>query len=129
MAEILTKEQILQADDRRMEEVEVPEWGGKVMVRGLTGTERDEFETELLAAGRRGDYRGVRAKLVVRSIVDAAGAPLFTRADIDELGNKSGVALDRVFAVAQRLSGLRQKDIEELTADLPTGQSDGSTSA
>jgi len=43
----LNKEQILRADDLKTEEVDVPEWGGSVRVRVLTGTERDAFESSI----------------------------------------------------------------------------------
>ena len=41
---MLTKDQILKSDDLPSEEVSVPEWGGSVMVRSMTGYERDQFE-------------------------------------------------------------------------------------
>ena len=41
---VLSKEQILQADDLKTETVEVPEWGGDVLLRELRGRERDAFE-------------------------------------------------------------------------------------
>jgi hypothetical protein len=41
---VLTKEQILSADDIKTETVLVPEWGGDVIVRGLSGVERDAYE-------------------------------------------------------------------------------------
>lgn len=112
----LSKDDILKADDVRTEEVEVPEWGGSVLVRGMTGEERDEFEASMLV--RRGDQMipdtwNTRAKLIARCVIDDDGTPLFTRQDVDALGKKSGAALDRVFDVASRLSGLRPEDAKE----------------
>ena len=46
---ILSKEAILAADDLPREIVSVPEWGGQVCVRTMTGTDRDAFETSLLS--------------------------------------------------------------------------------
>ena len=40
----LNREAILAAEDLPRELVEVPEWGGAVYVRALTGAERDQFE-------------------------------------------------------------------------------------
>ena len=48
----LTRDAILQATDLTFEDVAVPEWGGVVRVRGLTGTERDAFEASVV--GRQG---------------------------------------------------------------------------
>ena len=52
---ILTRDEILESEDLATETVSVPEWGGSVIVRALTGTERDAYEAEgpgaMVAAG------------------------------------------------------------------------------
>lgn len=114
---ILTREQILQAQDLHTEEVAVPEWGGSVLVRGMTGTERDAFEASILemnGKGSRMDMRNLRAKLAALCMVDEQGERVFTEKDAGELGKKSATALSRVFEAAQRLSGLTAADVEEL---------------
>jgi hypothetical protein len=129
---LLTREQILQAEDLAFEDVAVPEWGGTVRVRGLTGAERDQFESTIVSLnGRQSkvDTRNVRAKLAALTMIDADGKRLFSDRDVQQLGLKSAAALDRVFDAAQRLSGLSEQDIEELAGNLADGQSDGSTSA
>lgn len=124
---ILTKDQILQVDDKRTQEVDVPEWGGSVIVKTLSGDERDQFEESILSGAKR-DFKGVRAKLVALSIIGEDGKRLFTFEEAKLLGEKSARALDRVFGVAQRLSGFTTKDMEELTENLSGGQSGDSTS-
>ena len=117
MSQYLTREQILQADDLKTESVEVVEWGGMVLMRGLTGTERDALEgsmIEIRGKSRQLKLENIRAKLVAMTIVDEAGKRLFSDEDVRELGHKSASALQRVFEVAQRLSGLRAEDVEEL---------------
>ncbi len=51
---LLTKDDILGADDLATEDVEVPEWGGCVRVRALTGTERDAFEAAMFRMPKPG---------------------------------------------------------------------------
>jgi len=112
---MLTRDQILSADDLKRETVAVPEWGGDVIVRTMTGTERDAFEASLQGGkGGKLNLANIRARLVSRTAVDDAGARLFTEADIEAVGGKSAAALDRCFAVAQRLNGLSAKDVEDL---------------
>lgn len=128
---LLGREQILAADDVATEEVAVPEWGGSVMVRGLTGRQRDEFEAALIE--RRGkksvpNTDNIRAKLVARCVVDEAGHRTFTDADAGLLGDRSGAALDRVYEVAARLSGIGDDDLEELTEDFGSPSGAGSPS-
>ena len=69
MGTLLTKDEILRADDLRLERVEVPEWGGEVVLRTMTGTERDAFEAELVEGREQGgggvgriNYRNLRAR-------------------------------------------------------------------
>jgi hypothetical protein len=118
---LLTREQILAARDVATEVVDVPEWGGAVMVRGLTGRARDGIEARFtdskgrLDLGRSGDFRAAYAAV---AIVDEHGALLFSDGDVAALGEKSSVALQRVFDVAVRLSAVRQEDVDGITADL-----------
>lgn len=113
----LTRDQILQAQDLPAEDVEVPEWGGVVRVRALTGAERDAYEASVVRRkGNKMEYdpTNMRAKLVAMCVVDEQGNRVFSDKDVELLGRKSAAALDRVFQVAQRLSGLRAEDLEEL---------------
>lgn len=130
---ILTRDQILGADDLRAVEVEVPEWGGTVRVRALTGAERDAYEVALAGVrpdgSRRANLVNVRARLVAMTCVDEAGVRLFTDADAEALGAKSAPAMERVFDVASRLSGLTEADVEELAEGFGRAPNGGSTSA
>ncbi len=121
---LLTREQILEAVDVGEELVAVPEWGGTVRVVGLTGDERDAFEAQLVSE-RQGkthiDLRQVRAKLAAAAVRDEAGVRIFSQADVDALGRKSAAALQRVFKVAQRLSGLSDEEAAELAGNSAGG--------
>ena len=117
---LLTREAILQADDLPRELVEVPEWGGALYVRALTGAERDAFEQSIVETrgkNTRMNLRNIRARLVALTVVDEDGNRLFSDDDVEALGRKSAAALNRVFEVAQRLSGLRPEDVEELAGN------------
>ena len=127
--EFLSKEAIRQVDDRRVEIVEVPEWGGKVQVRGLTGAERDQFEASIMTGkgtNRDVNMKNVRSKLVVLGTINSAGERLFAPADVAWLSEKSASALERVFDAIRKLSGLTDGDVEELVEDFDDGQSDDS---
>lgn len=115
---MLTRERILQAPDLQAEEVVIPEWNDSVMVRGMTGAERDRFESSFLGKDGKlspATMQNLRALMARFTVVDADGKQIFTDADVQELGKKSASALQRIFEVAQRLSGLSSKAIEELT--------------
>lgn len=117
MGKRLTKDQIFKLDDLKTEEVDVPEWGGSVLVRGLTGRERDEFESSLLdQSGKRAKLKmqNARARLVYLSVVNDDGSRMFDEMDVWALGEKNAAALDRIYDVAARLSGISDADMEEL---------------
>jgi len=125
---ILSKEQILQADDLRREQVVVPDWDGSVFVQTMTGIDRDAFELSLTKDGKA-SIENMRAKLCARTIVDENGNRLFTEDDVEALGKKSGTALDRIFEVAQRLNGIGADAMEKLAKNSePTPGDDFCTS-
>lgn len=127
---ILDREAILSLQDLPTERVFVPEWQGEVIVRGLTGAERDAFEQSIVeqkGKKTRMKLQNIRARLVVLTVVDEQGNRVFSDGDAEWLGKKSAVALNRIFEVAQRLSGLRAEDIEELEGNLDDAQSDDFT--
>lgn len=111
---MLTKDQILSSSDLPSEEVPVPEWGGKVFVRTMSGAERDAFEQAIVDARKGKASVNVRATLAVRVVTNAAGERVFDDEDAEALGKKSGRALGRIFDVAQRLNGFSDKDVDEL---------------
>lgn len=125
MAKMLDRAAILGASDIQQETVEVPEWGGSVVVRGLSGKQRAGLEA-LLTSGRDGKatpkiLQAFYGALIVESVVDGDGKHLFEPADRDALTEKSGAALQHIIKVAVRLSGLEEaaQDAEREIADDP----------
>lgn len=113
----LSRDDILKVKDIQIEAVDVPEWGGIVYVKSLSGTERDAYESSMIEVrgkNQRVNLENLRAKLAVMTVCDEDGKLLFSQKDIEVLGKKSASALNRVFKVAQRLSALTDQDVEEL---------------
>ena len=121
MSRLLGRDDILAADDLPSEDVDVPEWGGTVRVQGLDGRGRDEYliSQAIMRGGQivGQDIRNTSAKLVARCIIGEDGEPVFGAEHVDILGQKSAAALDRVFRVATRLSGLTDESTAELGKD------------
>lgn len=128
----LSKDQILEADDLKNEEVAVPEWGGSVKVRTMTGADRDAFEQSMVRVdadgNRKPEMSNMRAKLVALTIVDDAGNLLFSPAEIPMLARKSAAALERVFDAAQRINGLGVKAEDAAEKNSVADLSESSTS-
>jgi len=128
---ILNKQAILEVKDIEIEQVDVPEWGGHVFVKGMTGMERDTFEASIVqqrGKDARVNMVNIRAKLAAQTICDEEGLRLFNDKDVKALGKKSANALQRVFDVAQRLSGITEDDVDELAENLEKNPLDGSAS-
>ena len=128
---LLSRDDILNVDDKVFEDIEVPEWGGEVRVRGMSGAQRDDYEASILqqnGSDRKVNLANARAKLVARCLVDADGRLLFTADDVRALGRKSARALERVFDKARELSGMTEKDVESLAENFGDDPSDDATS-
>lgn len=112
--DLLTRDEILAAQDIRTQDVEVPEWGGSVRVSVMSGTARDRYESSLVdVEGKYVALENLRARFVSVCVVDDAGAMVFTTDDIKALGEKSADALDRVFKAASRLNGTGISGLED----------------
>lgn len=110
------REKILAADDLKWEDVKVPEWDATVRVRALTSGERDRWEV-ITYLGKDGvtTPEDIRAKLIAFACVDPeTNERLFTEEDIVALSKKSGVAMNRLWPVASRLSRVSSSDVDEL---------------
>lgn len=136
----LSRDSILAAQDIPTEKVSVPEWGGEVIVRGLTGDELDDYQGSIRQFRPSLDgkgmepvlvQQGMHAKLLVKCLVDEHGERLFTDNDAGELGRKAGAVLDRLSDIANRLSGLSEEEQEAIEGNsetpLPGGDSSSSS--
>ena len=131
---LLNKDQITAVDDRQWKDVDVPEWGGTVRVLGMSGTERNAYQSSLVVLGPNGSVQRMNmtdqlAKLCARSMVGEDFERLFTDKEVAALGKKNGAVLERIGQVAQRLSGLRKEDVEAKAGNSEAPQSGASTTA
>src|SRR5688572_26208922 len=104
---LLSKAQIEAADDRRWEDVDVPEWGGQVRLLGLSGSERDHYQASLVRLGSQGNVQSVNladasARLLAKAIVGEDFERLYTDKELQALGKKNGAVLQRLHQIAQR---------------------------
>jgi len=105
----LTRDAILELEDRPSHEVEVPEWGGSVFVRPLSGKERHDL---LKSSGE------VSAAVIVAfCAVGEDGERLFSEADVEALEEKHSAALERIVAATLRFNALDGEAVEEGKGD------------
>lgn len=130
---LLNRDQILGADDLQRELVPVPEWGGEVYVRVMTGEEKEWWEASLFnddgeQNSIKENIKNMRAKLAVASVCDEQGTSLFCLADMLLLSKKSSTALDRVYDVAKRLNKISKEEEETLLKNSVPDQGAASSS-
>lgn len=134
------REKILAAEDLPREQVKTDEWAPFgvpfVLVRGLTSSERDEYEQSLLITrpdGRRvtnPNIKNVRAGLVAKVMLDPdTGERVFSDAQIGELAGKNARVIERLWDVGRRLSGMQTDEETEAEANPSTGDLPASPSS
>ncbi len=109
----LSREAIFGAVDLETRPVEVPEWGGTVYVRTMSGLDRDEFESTAARLRESGDLKRLsRALMVACFACDHAGARLFTLDDLEAIAAKNGVVLGRIATAGLKLNKLDDEEVE-----------------
>jgi len=103
-AKILSAEDILAADDLKSAEVNVPEWGGKVLIRPMTADQAVIF-TDLQGE----DKKHSAVKATALCVVDAEGKPLFTEMQAKKLRSKSLAAFMRIQRVILKINGMTEE--------------------
>ena len=111
--------------------LEVPEWGGSVILQEMSGVDREAFEEAVISTNgtdpvvNRGN---LRAWLASFSLIDEAGNRLFGDAEaVAALGKTSSVALTLVCDEIAEMNGLGDEEVKELVEDFGDGPSSGST--
>ncbi|WP_143037207.1 hypothetical protein [Paraburkholderia tuberum] len=90
--------------------VEVPEWGGAVGVKAMSGLERDAFYATV---GEKPSNARFSAALLVATVVDDTGAPIFAADDLDALMKKSAIVVARLVDVSLALNAIGPKAVED----------------
>lgn len=107
MSKAMTRDEILGVKDLDPTAIEVPEWKRTVLVRALTGAERDKIEQIALDSKNKASAMvNYRSRLVSMAVVNEAGESIFTEKDIGELSKKNAGALDRIAMEIHRISGI-----------------------
>lgn len=109
------REKILNAIDIQEEIVEIPEWGVKVLVRGLTAEDRALVLQKATDLGGKVNYDKLYASLVILSAYDPETKErIFEESDRDAIMKKSASAIDKIVNTAMRLSGIGKLEEERI---------------
>ena len=115
---VISKEQILNVKDYDVREVDVPEWGGMIRLKSMSGKERDAFESKCLTRNKGGkifNVDGLKALLITCVVMNPDNDELmFTSDDIENLNKKSAKVINQLFEVASEMNGLGKEAVDEL---------------
>lgn len=128
---LLTRDQILAADDIKTERIAVPEWGGDVLLRGLTAKERGRAVkacTRMVGNKPDTDFGALQVQMISMSAIDEAGTRLFTDNDVQVLSGKHSGVIEKIFTVVAKLSGVAEDEIAEMRKNSESSPSDDSNS-
>jgi hypothetical protein len=106
---LLSKDQILKQTDLGHEDFQVPEWGGTVRIKTLSGLEKEDLESKL-----REKLHNIRANWLAATLIDESGKNLFSESDIESLGKTSCAVMDKVFERALERNGVKKDKLEEI---------------
>lgn len=104
----LTIDAILAAPDVKEDVVDVPEWGGRVKVRGLTKAKQQELRE---AATVNGELQ--QSKLELGMIAACMAEPQVTMDQTEQLRAKLAGPVDRILQAILTVSGLQPKAVKE----------------
>lgn len=111
----LTFQQIKDADDRPSEAEEVPEWGGVIYLKPLSGEKTVDL-ADKVNKGRGSDNDRELAfiiQLCGECIVDEDDRPIFTGREIEVLQDKSFPVLYRIGKRLLDMHGMTERGIQE----------------
>lgn len=112
------RDQIFAIQDIPSELVDIPEWGVKVEVRGMTGAERTRIMDLAIDAKGGVNLQFVYPEIVIATAFDPeSGTQIFSPNDRGTLLTKSAMAIDRLAATGMRLSGFTKEDVDEKGKD------------
>lgn len=126
----LTLSEILAVEDRKPEPLPVPEWGGEVFIKTMSGIDRDAYENRLIKCMKKGELvenRGLKMALLRKTLCDEAGELLIASdKDAKAFEGKSSQVIQRLFEASQDANGLGEDSAEQAAKNLPADTSGSS---
>lgn len=107
---MLTKEQLLKTVKRPSVKVEMPEFGGEILLRGISAGELMTFQKSIEKPSKKNgefeiDRETFGPKLLVRCIVDKDGNRVFADEEWESFNGWPVSAFQRATAAALKLNG------------------------
>ena len=99
----LDRQAVLAATDIQIKPVKVPEWGGEIHVKTLTGELRDLLRVD---ADKAQGELATCVRFIIATACDAEGKLIFAAEDFNALMGKASHVLARVFREVLKVNGI-----------------------
>lgn len=109
---MLSRQAILDAQDLKTVDVDVPEWGDTIRLRMLSAAERFAVNEAGTVDGKF-DAARYQTAVIAATAVNEDGTRLFEDQDAYALAAKSSGAIERIFAAAAKLNGMGPKSTDD----------------
>lgn len=112
---LLSREDILKAEDRAFDEIEVPEWEGTIRLQALSARRRLWIE-RMVSEKDKGAWEAIVPQIVVWACVGGDSKPLFedNEASVAAVSEKGLPALERIVAHVMKMNAIREADEADL---------------
>jgi hypothetical protein len=119
----LGRDALLSTQTLKREPVDLPELGGVIWVRALSGKAWLQYNERIESLGKTQELDGSKAMLIMCYLIsltacDESGSLLFTEADAERLAENSFSVIERLADKALELSGLSKDIRKEVAAQL-----------
>ena len=112
------RDRIIAANDTASELLELPEWGVQVEVRSMSGAARARLVQDAANNDGKMNFTAAMPEIIIGCTFDPeTGERVFESADTEALMEKSGQVLDKIIAVAMRLSGFNDGAVDAAGKD------------
>lgn len=132
LTKVLSKADLLNNDSLKKEYCDVPELGGKVMVRSLSGKSLLDYNTRIKTLGKDSEISsdnsfGLMAYLISLTVLDGEGSLMFTEEEANKLLDGNLSVMLTLTEKAMTLSGINPMAIAEVKDKLKNGMTSSST--
>ena len=107
---VLSKANILGAQDFTISRILVDAWGGEVCLRPFSARLKDKIEQMSQSSAKDIQRRAIS---LAGSICDENGKLIFVEKDIEALADKDGNAVDLVMVRILEINGLTEAELDE----------------
>lgn len=115
MAKLNKDELLALAGNLKTREIELEELDAVVVVREMTAAQRDNWGNRMQRELKRGAgyVSNARALLLMYTVVDADGSPMFTDDDLEQISKLPTRVVEPLVKAAEQLNGMAAGSVEE----------------